>query len=143
MGISLTTAAALAGLLLGVPAPKEEDPVKAEMKALEGTWQVIDLQENGRPVGEKDLVLVIVDGKLEVLSGGQLSKAYTITIDPAKKPKTIDLTSTKDKDRQARGIYKLEGDQLTICLEEGTDKRPADFKSGEKRSLVSVKRVKR
>jgi hypothetical protein len=65
-------------------------------------------------------------------------------LDPAKKPKEI--TTTNDKGKTHRSIYKLDGDALTICMseEEGAE-RPTEFatKEGAKVVLVVFKREKK
>jgi uncharacterized protein (TIGR03067 family) len=48
------------------------------------------------------------------------------TLDAGSRPKTIDFTST-DSDTSARGIYRFEGDTLTICLTYLNRTRPASF----------------
>jgi uncharacterized protein (TIGR03067 family) len=63
-------------------------------------------------------------------------------IDTSKTPHEIDLTSKEDgKDEKMYGIFKLEGDKLTLCLKE-TDKagdRPKDFKTTkEGREMIMI-----
>lgn len=141
------TLVSVAALILSAPASKG-DPIKAELKALEGTWELISMEEEGQPAPEKALKsisIVIKDDKLMVLADGKVIKAYVMTLDPTKKPKTMDwkpAPGAEEKGKEANGIYKLDGGQLTICLDE-VGQRPTEFKGGDKRAIIVLKRPKR
>lgn len=68
----------------------------------------------------------------------------TYKVDSTKDPKRIDLRYEEgyDKGTVLYGIYKLDGDTLTICASESADSRPKDFtsKTGSKRELRVYKR---
>jgi uncharacterized protein (TIGR03067 family) len=74
----------------------------------------------------------------------------TFTVDSTRTPKTIDfvgvfstITGYK-KGEKTLGIYKLDGDSLTLCLaEEGLKTRPADFKAGDRTRLYRFTRSKK
>jgi uncharacterized protein (TIGR03067 family) len=66
----------------------------------------------------------------------------SIKIDGSKDPKWIDLTFPRGTGTASPGIYKLEGDMLTICRVLAGKERPKEFKSAEVGSnLVVYKRV--
>jgi uncharacterized protein (TIGR03067 family) len=54
-----------------------------------------------------------------------------IELDPSRDPKAIDVIPDGGKDRGERvlGIYKLEGDRLTICMAAPGKPRPKEFKA--------------
>jgi hypothetical protein len=68
--------------------------------------------------------MMIKDGEREIAR-------YQITIDPSKKPVTIDLLDEQKKDNML-GIYALDWDSLKICYRlDGKGGRPTEFMSPE------------
>ena len=60
-----------------------------------------------------------------LLTTSHVAGEGTYRVDPGKTPKEIDLT---DSSGTRLGIYKLEGDQLTLCLTEpNRPSRPTEF----------------
>jgi uncharacterized protein (TIGR03067 family) len=55
----------------------------------------------------------------------------TFTIDPSTSPKSIDYMNTagSNKGKSQRGIYRFDGDQLTVCVSSPGAARPAAFTS--------------
>jgi uncharacterized protein (TIGR03067 family) len=128
-----------------------DDDVRKELKALQGTWKVVGLEAGGKSYPKDsvpDFTFVIgADGK----STAKMAKTEyqaTIAVDPKKSPKTIDnLHETGDqKGKKQYGIYKLEGDKLTVCITapgaaEGD--RPKDFTTKDTTGVVFIfERVK-
>ncbi len=68
----------------------------------------------------------------------------TFKIDPAKKPKEIDITHPAVKDGTVEGIYSLEGESLKMCYGKKDKDRPAKFstKAGDRGVLFVLKRAK-
>ena len=75
-------------------------------------------------------------------------KKIPFTIDATTTPKVIDfdMTGNPDLNTVLEGIYKLDGDRLTICLHITKDKkeRPTDFTTfeGSNRIVVQLRRIK-
>ena len=72
---------------------------------------------------------------------GDQAQDGTFKLNETKKPKEIDLTVTEDGKTEAHlGIYKLDGDTLTICKSHPPQDRPTEFasKEGEKWPAVFV-----
>jgi RNA polymerase sigma factor (sigma-70 family) len=134
------------GLAVEPPAKgdKKADKPKEDKDAILGTWKVEKVEEDGKDASETD------DGK------GFKSKPWTITgnkivleglfemtykLDPAAKPKAIDLDNGGGKTWDC--VYSLDGDTLQICapLTPGDD-RPKEVasKEGSKTRLVVLKR---
>jgi uncharacterized protein (TIGR03067 family) len=118
----------------------------SELKKLEGEWKIIQGVTNGRKedFGLKPIVVKIAGAKMMLVEEGDNEKReMTFVLDPSKSPKWIDLTKKEgDKGETARGIYKLAGDELTICIPEGPGskdaKRPVEFAAPEGSNLTLV-----
>jgi uncharacterized protein (TIGR03067 family) len=131
------TPALLLGTALSLAAPAlKESPKKADIV---GEWEVESVNSGNpakpRPKGKgtvQQRYVFTADGKWLLYRGEQRfasDRAYIAN--PKADPPTIDLRwepSLQDG-RTVLGIYKVEGDKLTLCLsrEEGT--RPTGFES--------------
>jgi uncharacterized protein (TIGR03067 family) len=70
-----------------------------------------------------------------------LRYSTTFKIDASKNPKTIDMTIATGKTaRRQLGIYKIEGDTLTICQTagRGDEGRPKEFQCDHKGLVLIV-----
>jgi uncharacterized protein (TIGR03067 family) len=78
--------------------------------------------------------------------GGQTFMKAKITIDPSKKPRTIDyeMTDGFSKGEKQLGIYEVDGDTFKSCFGKPGAERPADFtsKPGDGRTLTVWKRAR-
>jgi uncharacterized protein (TIGR03067 family) len=114
---------------------EEKDAPKDEEKIL-GTWAVVSWEEGGEKAPQdmiKDVkVTFAADGKMTVKQG-EKEQDLTYQLDPAQKPKAFEATNAKGL--TGLGIYKLDGDNLTICFARRGD-RPTEFASKEGTSVV-------
>jgi uncharacterized protein (TIGR03067 family) len=129
-------------LLMAAGTPAQN--TKEELDKLQGEWTMVSLEENGRKVSDKlvkQYKLTIKENQWIVsLSGGQ-GRKMTFKIDPSKDPKTMDLTiRVQDRETISRGIYKLEGDTLTVrrTTETGDVERPQEFSTTPEEGLLAV-----
>jgi uncharacterized protein (TIGR03067 family) len=100
------------------PRPAKRDPNKEDLKKIQGTWQ--------EPGG---FVWVIRGSRLKFVVGGKTISEWQITLDAGKKPKQFDLhwRAGSGQGVSPLGIYRLQGDVLTVCFDDET--RPTDFRS--------------
>jgi uncharacterized protein (TIGR03067 family) len=134
-----------------VRAEADDKAVKKELKAMQGEWKLVAVEVNGEPI-PKDKMLAIsfvleADGKSTVQTPDGKFQTQS-TIDPTRKPKTIDIEylGGRFKDKKQYGIYKLDGDRMTVVSTGPGGKpedRPSGFKTkGTKAQMVVWERVK-
>ena len=122
----------------GQPAADEPkaDTAREELKKLQGTWQVasIETRQKARPEGEVSGLKLVIEGDSSTFEkdGKPVVGTWKLSIDPGKKPKTIDIAVTgAPEDPRGTftilGIYELDGDSLRICWD--GPKRPTEFKT--------------
>jgi len=128
-----------------------DEDVKKELKALQGKWKAVALEAGGKKLPKEavpDFTFTIAaDGK----STGKMAQSEysaTITVDPKKDPKTMDNAheSGASKGKKQYGVYKLEGDKLTVCITapgSAEAARPKDFNTKDTANVLFVfERVK-
>ena len=73
------------------------------------------------------------------MNGEQKLWEGVFRLDPMEEPKAIDLTGTADphKGEMAYGIYRVEGDALTLCV---AKERPPEF-NGKEAILIELLRI--
>jgi uncharacterized protein (TIGR03067 family) len=107
--------------------PEKEPPIIGE-------WVRVGHTQAGAPVGpdrEGHNQVFKADGEWEYYYGGRRGNAggSSFATDPRQKPATIDIHMNKGAPAHWRGIYKVEGDTLTLCLVTGDQERPKTFES--------------
>jgi uncharacterized protein (TIGR03067 family) len=133
-----------------------EDAAKKELELLQGHWVMVGRELLGKKATPEELKqlkgVMVIEGNKRTGWSDEMGKKVnvqeaTIKLDPTANPKAVDKAITKGigKGETTLGIYKLEGDQLTICLALGSKERPTEFagKSNGHAMVVVYKRVKK
>jgi uncharacterized protein (TIGR03067 family) len=139
----------LLGFTLAAPALKER-PAKGDN--LVGEWVIESAVYNGRPrrqpAGEPTRYQFTADGSWNTIRGERKipgDRAYRVDRDADPPAITLKYEPAEQDGREALGIYKVEGDRLTLCYyRPGHTARPTAFESteGSGLNLVILKRVK-
>jgi uncharacterized protein (TIGR03067 family) len=145
MNPSLLVASVLTGLAFSFAA-EDGEAAKAELEKLQGTWQLISAEADGKtmPAEQVKNIRVVIKGSKHSVYFGDASvvKEIPFTIDPTKKPKQV--TDTLPDGKQIKSIYELTGDTLRSCVAPPGKDRPKEFsgKAGTGHTLRVFKRVK-
>jgi uncharacterized protein (TIGR03067 family) len=140
--VALLSMAFAAVLIAGLPIGAHGE---TDQQRLQGVWQVLAVYafgKKGPAEAIKGMTYTFTGDTLVIAPAEPGSNSeFTITLDPAKKPKKIDLKIIKGpgKGETMVGIYDLDGDALEICFADKV--RPTDFVTKAKSGAgVALKR---
>jgi RNA polymerase sigma-70 factor (ECF subfamily) len=125
--------------------PKEGDAREAERAKdreatkLKGQWKAVAAEIGGKalpPEQARATVWQIDAGTIttqgSTTKNGKAEDVWPFTIDPTQKPAHIDVDGQWGGEKAVlKGIYKLDGDELTICIIGNDGGRPTEFSSGD------------
>jgi uncharacterized protein (TIGR03067 family) len=133
------------GFVMAAETPKE-NATKKDQERLQGTWKVVAVEVNGKKADAKEIEKfkwIITADKITWSYGRNPDPDFLYKLDSSREPKRIDLTFPERKTETTEGIYKLDGDDLKVCI--GKTERPTDFtaKAGSRHYLYVLKREKK
>jgi uncharacterized protein (TIGR03067 family) len=145
--VGLVTAGGIG--LLSADAQKE-GAGKKELEKFQGKWVRVSITIDGKALEEDEIKhrsLVFKGEKLTLLYKDKERATASLKIDRSKSPAQIDTTNEDGprKGGTSKGIYKFDGDTLTICTGGwGKDNRPTEFasKPGSGTMLFVFRRAK-
>ena len=115
--------------------PPSEPPANPEPAKLYGTWRPASGLLGGQelPMSALHAMTLTISEDGYVFETNGLKDAGQVKFDLEVAPRHIDCTGVEgpNRGRTLVGIFKLDGDRLTICYNLEGNTRPADFKSPE------------
>jgi uncharacterized protein (TIGR03067 family) len=131
----------------------KEDKSEADKQAIQGVWQITDVETKDKktpgPTGAlkkiKTQQWTFTADKVTVrIPGEEAILAAAYRMDSSKNPKEIDITPEKGNGEPGPGLYRMEGDVLTLCFPgPGGGPRPTELAADDagKSILLTLKRV--
>lgn len=118
------------------PPPKAATPADEEL--LQGTWLVVSFEKDGRKQPDPGKGRIVIKGaELSIGEEGEAEDTFSFKLLPTENPKGIDLKMPGEK-TPTLGIYRLEGDRLTLCVR-GRGGRKKDGTPSDPQELVRPK----
>ncbi len=114
-------------------AAEESPAVKQELARMQGTWQLVYAETDGKTTpGERiQGVRVEFKGNTHSVYNGDKLVVHDVpfTLDPTATPRTSDdtINDGPDQGKQFHGIYELAGDTLASCVARAGEDRPRKF----------------
>jgi uncharacterized protein (TIGR03067 family) len=136
--------ALLLALAVGAPALKDKPP--AEL-SIEGEWQVVKRFDAAKPSTDSNRWIFSPGGVAEIRNSmaGDVVSDLTYTVSADGPVKSIDFQESQGNGRYdpRPGIYKIEGDTLTVSFKAGSGPRPTTFDPTADNYVLVLKRVRK
>jgi uncharacterized protein (TIGR03067 family) len=107
---------------------------KQELDKHQGTWVAVSFRREGAETPEeivRTITRTVVGDHVTWKRVGKSFAGTTVVLDPTQKPPGIDVIPDGGPSRGKRvlGIYRLEGDRLTLCMADPDKPRPRAFEA--------------
>ena len=142
---AIVVAAGGTGLAVGYRQVVAADGKKPDRELLQGEWKIATAKMDGRD--QEPMVGSLVSFTGDTVKT-MVSPPGTFKLDATATPRHIDVVITEgrqDKQGKYLGLYKLDGDRLTLHISHPDGARPADFENrdGDHTILMIMERVKK
>jgi uncharacterized protein (TIGR03067 family) len=137
----------VASLIVSFARGADDEAVKKDLAQLQGEWTMVSGSANGESMSEemrKEMKRLCKGDEITVMMGEQVFLKAKLTLDPSKKPKTIDYEMTEGftKGKKQLGIYEINGDTFKACFSSPGSERPTELKAGDGLTFSEWKRKK-
>jgi uncharacterized protein (TIGR03067 family) len=128
-------------------ADDKADAVKKEFEKLQGEWQLVAAERNGKKIPDNQFndEKATIKGDVEtVIKAGKVMQTARLTLDPTTSPKsyTREVIDGVNKGSKSHGIYELNDDTFTECRIATDKELPKELSSKNAALLLVNKRVK-
>lgn len=141
------------GVLLSASLASEKRDDRDDLEKLQGAWRGRELEIKGLsspPSSAYGMMLRFEKKTFTIEQDGKVTVRGTFALDPAQKPKTIDLTiadtvQSVNKGAQVLGVYEVNKDRLRLCTTKANGQdRPKKLvsKPGTTHTLFTFQREK-
>jgi uncharacterized protein (TIGR03067 family) len=111
-----------------------------DIKQLQGSWRVTSGEANGDSIASENLnnIVVKIDGNKYEVSGVDGDNRGTLTLDPAKQPKQMDIHPSAGEDQGSilKAIYEVGPDTMRVCYAREGANRPSSFATADDSRLL-------
>jgi len=133
----------IVALLIGADEPKKDETAR-DVERFQGVWTLLSLENNGESATREALQgrkLIVTRNDSVFIQGDKVYSRSRQKLDATKSPRQVDITQSEgaEKDKVTKGIYVLDGDDLTICYIYPGDGRPTEFKAGKGSGCILLK----
>lgn len=130
-------------LTLGAPALRDKP---GPTPTIEGEWKVASRFDGGKPSADNNVWIFRPGGGAEICEpvGRHVVSNLTYTLSSGGRAREIDFLEAQGngKSEPRRGIYRIEGDTLTVSFTLGDAARPTSFDPSTDRYVIALSRVK-
>jgi uncharacterized protein (TIGR03067 family) len=110
----------------------DDDAGKSELKRHQGTWIATSSTFDGQRAPDeiaRSIQRIVTENHVVWERHGKRFAGTTIELNPTHDPKNIDVIPDGGRNRGEHilGIYKLDGERLTICMAVAGQPRPKEF----------------
>ncbi|SIO07214.1 uncharacterized domain TIGR03067 protein [Singulisphaera sp. GP187] len=121
--VALQPTAKIASATPTAPPRATDAEIRRQHELLSGDWSILSIRNNGddynadlirQKIAENNRLHIGWQGLYLTNPRTQAKQSYTMRLDPSRTPHTIDVTNKFDD--LLHGIYRFDGDLLTICL---------------------------